>query len=73
MGYLEARFKPGMKWSNYGKMWEIDHRIPCASYDLSDPSHQRSCFHYSNLQPMFRGANQSKKDKLPPPHQAEML
>jgi hypothetical protein len=73
MGYLEARFKLGMKWSNYGAVWEIDHRIPCASYDLSDPSHQRSCFHYSNLQPLFTPENRAKSAKMPPPHQAELL
>ncbi len=72
-GYLEARFKTGMKWSNYGSVWEIDHRIPCAKFDLTDESHQRSCFHYSNLQPLFVPDNRRKKDKLPPTHQAELL
>lgn len=73
MGYLEARFKPGMTWKNHGTVWEIDHRIPCASYDLTDESHQRSCFHYSNLQPLFKGDNASKGAKMPAPHQAELL
>lgn len=73
MGYLEARFKPGMKWSNHGEVWEIDHRVPCASFDLTDESHQRSCFHYSNLQPLFIHENRTKKDALPAPHQAELL
>lgn len=72
-GYLEARFWPGMSWKNYGTVWEIDHRIPCASYDLTDPSHQRSCFHYSNLQPLFCGENKSKNARQPGPHQAELL
>lgn len=73
VGYLEARFLPGMKWSNYGSIWEIDHRIPCASFDLRDESHQRSCFHYSNLQPLFVGDNRRKHAKMPAPHQAELL
>lgn len=73
MGYLEARFKPGMKWDNYASVWEIDHRIPCAAYDLTDPSHQRSCFHYTNLQPMFCSDNRSKSDKLPGTHQLEII
>lgn len=65
MGYLEARFRPGMEWSNYGKVWEIDHLFPCASYDFSDPAQQRSCFHYTNLQPLFVSENRRKKDKIP--------
>lgn len=73
MGYLEARFKPGMSWKNYGTVWEIDHRIPVSSYDLTDASHQRSCFHYSNLQPLFCGENKRKSDTPPPTHQAELL
>lgn len=73
MGYLEARFKRGMKWSNYGTVWEIDHRIPCASFDLTDESHQRSCFHYSNLQPLFILENRTKNDAIPASHQAELL
>lgn len=70
MGYLEARFKLGMKWSNYGKVWEIDHRLPCASFDMTDESHQRSCFHYSNLQPLFVSENRQKHAKLPAVEQA---
>jgi hypothetical protein len=73
IGYLEARFRPGMSWKNYGTAWEIDHRIPCASYDLTDPSHQRSCFHYSNLQPLFCEENRRKSSTPPASHQAELL
>lgn len=72
-GYLEARFEPGMTWKNYGSVWEVDHRIPCASYDMTDPSHQRSAFHYSNLQPLFSRKNRLKSAKMPGIHQAELL
>lgn len=73
LGYLEARFKPGMKWSNHGTVWEIDHILPCASFDLTDESHQRSCFHYSNLQPLFKQANRIKYCKIPASRQAELI
>lgn len=66
MGYLEALFVSGMTWSNYGTVWEIDHKIPCAAYDLTDESHQRSCFHYTNLQPLSVGDNRRKHAKLLP-------
>lgn len=62
-GYLEALFTPEMKWSNYGEFWEIDHKIPCSSYDLTDESHQRSCFHYTNLQPLKVFDNRQKSNR----------
>ncbi len=71
--YLEARFKPGMSWMNYGSIWHIDHRIPCASYDLAMASDQRTCFHYSNLQPLFGDENRRKHAKMPETHQAELI
>ena len=56
--HLESLFEPWMNWDNYGR-WEIDHIIPCASFDLTDPIQQKKCFHYSNLQPLC-----SKENKL---------
>jgi hypothetical protein len=46
--YLESQFKPEMNWGNYGKIWEIDHIIPCASFNLIDIEQQKQCFHYKN-------------------------
>lgn len=57
--YLEAKFLPGMTWANHG-LWEIDHIRPCASFDLSDPAQQKECFHYSNLQPLWKPDNRRK-------------
>lgn len=63
--YFEKLFKDGMNWSNYGyKGWHIDHIIPCASFDLSDPEEQKKCFHYTNLQPLWWYENLSKGDKI---------
>jgi len=53
MIYLESRFEVGMTWQNYGKTWHVDHIVPCALFDLSRSEHQRRCFHFSNLRPMF--------------------
>jgi hypothetical protein len=61
--YLEKYFKSGMSWSNYGR-WHIDHIRPCASFDLSRPSEQRKCFHYTNLQPLWAKENLSKGSKI---------
>lgn len=60
--YLEAQFLPGMTWDNR-RDWHIDHKRPCASFDLSDPIQQRECFHYSNLQPLWAAENFSKTSR----------
>lgn len=52
--YLESLFLPEMNWSNYGKVWEIDHIIPCSSFDLMKEEEQKKCFHYLNTQPLFK-------------------
>jgi hypothetical protein len=61
--HLEAKFSVGMSWENYGE-WEIDHIVPCNFFDLSKEEHQRMCFNYRNLQPMWKNENQSKCDKV---------
>ena len=63
--HLENQFAEGMSWDNYGSDgWHIDHIIPCASFDLSDPEQQRQCFHYTNLQPLWAEDNLRKSDKI---------
>lgn len=62
--HLESKFRDGMAWSNYGKLWVIDHILPCASFDFSKPLHQKICFHYTNLQPLLWSENHSKADKI---------
>jgi hypothetical protein len=63
--YLEKQFKEGMTWENRGLYgWHIDHIIPCASFDLSDPEQQKKCFHYTNLQPLWWNENLSKGSKI---------
>ena len=61
--HLEKQFTRGMTWENAGE-WEIDHIIPCAKFDLSDAKHQRMCFHFSNMQPMWKMENIKKRDTL---------
>src|SRR5450759_1101029 len=62
--YLEARFKPGMTWGNYGK-WHIDHVRPIASFDFAseeDPE-LKECWALGNLQPLWAIENIRKKDR----------
>jgi len=58
--YLEKQFRPGMSWGNYGAIWHVDHVRPCASFDFSNSEHQKQCFHYTNLQPLFATENFKK-------------
>lgn len=52
--YLEQQFKPEMTWENHGIIWEIDHIKACANFDLTKLEEQKQCFHYTNLQPLFK-------------------
>lgn len=52
--YIESQFKPEMNWDNHGEIWEIDHIIPCDSFNLTYIEQQKQCFHYSNTQPLFK-------------------
>lgn len=62
--YLESKFLKGMNWKNHGrKGWHIDHIIPCASFDLTDPEQQKKCFYYTNLQPLWAEDNIRKGNK----------
>ena len=57
--HLESKFKPWMTWENYG-LWDVDHRVACAKFDLTDSNQQRKCFHWTNLQPMEHTENMKK-------------
>ena len=61
--YIEALFTEGMSWDSD---IHIDHIVPCASFDLSDPEQQRACFHYTNLQPLWGPDNLKKSDRITP-------
>ncbi len=58
--YLENQFTSEMSWENYGSYWDIDHIIPCVSFDLSKNEEQRKCFHFTNTRPLSKIENQRK-------------
>jgi hypothetical protein len=60
--YLQSLFTEGMTWQNHGE-WEVDHKCPVALFDLSDPWEQRICFHFTNLQPLWKHDNREKSDR----------
>jgi len=63
MSHLETKFTEGMNWDNYGE-WHVDHIRPCSSFNLEDPHEQMTCFHWSNLQPLWAKDNLSKGARL---------
>jgi transcriptional regulator with XRE-family HTH domain len=66
-GFLESKFRRGMTWENYGTEWHIDHVLPIAKFDLTNPIQQKLAFHYSNTQPLWKTENLSKGDRITNP------
>ena len=65
IAHLENQWTEGMDWDTHcPEGWHVDHILPCASFDLTDPAQQRLCFHYTNLQPMWGYKNIEKSDKI---------
>ena len=62
--WIESKFKPGMSWENYGKVWHLDHVRPLVDFNLDDPQDCKKINHYTNLQPLFWRDNLSKGKKL---------
>lgn len=62
--WLELQFTDGMTWDNYGTHWVVDHVVPIALFDLTDPTHAKVAFHFTNTQPMPKAANNAKGDRL---------
>lgn len=60
--WLQARFQPGMSWMNYGS-WHIDHVMPVAVFDTTDPLQCLVMCHYTNLQPLWGHQNLAKGAK----------
>lgn len=65
--FMELQFRSGMTWDNYGEYWHVDHIVPVAAFDLSDPDQLRRCFHFSNLRPLRARENLSKSKRITHP------
>jgi len=56
MGHLEAQFKEGMSWDNYGRNgWHIDHICPISSFKFTSYNDKdfKECWSLENLQPLW--------------------
>jgi hypothetical protein len=54
-----------MTLENHGIVWHIDHFIPVAKFDLSNPNEQMECFHWTNIQPLICTDNRKKSNMIP--------
>lgn len=61
--HTERQFKPGMGWHNFGK-WHMDHIVACSHFDFRLESNLKTCFHFSNIQPLWAMHNLIKGDKI---------
>lgn len=64
--WIEYQFDTNMSWSNYGNYWQIDHVIPCNSFNLIQIDEQHKCFHWSNCRPLEKIKNIQKSDNIIP-------
>lgn len=60
--HIEKQFKNGMTWINHG-LWHIDHIMPIAAFDKTDPEWAYKANHFTNLQPLWAKENLSKGSK----------
>lgn len=62
--WLEYNFEPGMTWDNYGTFWNLDHVMPCSSFDLEDELQLYECFSWKNTMPVYYKENLEKFNKV---------
>lgn len=62
--WLENLFYDECDWDNYGTLWHMDHVIPCSLFDLSNDEHQKICFHWANIQPLYAKQNLEKNNRI---------
>jgi len=68
--HLESTMQVGMHWDQLRKsgdssdVLEIDHIIPCKFYDLTNDQELQACYHFSNLQLLWRTDNRRKSARL---------
>lgn len=63
--HIEKQFMGGMNWNNYGKDgWELDHILPCNSFDMTNKAEVKTCFNYRNIRPLWFKDNNYKRARI---------
>jgi hypothetical protein len=71
--HLESQFKRSMTWENYGTEWHVDHILPCASFDHTNPRQVAQCWHWTNLAPLDAKKNIDKGSTITKPQMSLLL
>lgn len=56
LSYIESLWLPGMTWDNHGQgegTWQLDHKIECYKFDLTNEQQRKDCFNFKNYQPLW--------------------
>ena len=46
-----------MMVEKYGSIWQIDHCLPTASFNLLNENDMKKCFNWVNIKPMYSNEN----------------
>ena len=65
--WLESLFTPEMTWENRGTYWHVDHKLPLASFDLTDLEQVKHANNWLNLQPLEASENLRKGSTITDP------
>lgn len=60
--WLKMNFTSDMTFENYGSYWHLDHVVPCAWFNMTNPSELKMCFHWTNMRPLQVRKNLTKSD-----------
>ena len=52
-GWIIHHFYGNMTIENYGSVWQIDHCLPIASFNLLEENEMKKCFNWINLRSMY--------------------
>ena len=62
--HIESKFRDGMSWDNYCRVWQIDHIYPYGKIDKRDRDALIKNCHWTNTQPLLIQENMNKGMKI---------
>ena len=63
--WFEFNFElDGFSWDDYNILWEIDHVIPCAKFDMQVKDDIYKCFTWRNTKPESKSFNKRKNSNI---------